>query len=448
MDWAEPTAPETAGVAASWGRVPLVHQERVAFVDREAPLPLARGDTRPALPYGNGRSYGDSCLNDGGIVIDCRPLNRILGFDPATGLIHCEAGVLLGDIITLALPAGWFLPVTPGTRFVTVGGAIANDVHGKNHHRAGAFGSHVEGFTLLRSDGTRLACSATENADWMGATIGGMGLTGVITEAKLRLRPVASSAIRQMTVKFSGLGDFFTLAEEADRASEYTVAWVDSLASGDGFGRGLLMRGDHAPAGSGALRAGSAKPRLSVPFQPPFSLINRTSLRLFNGLYYGRQRRRSAEALVPYGRFFYPLDGIAHWNRLYGRAGLYQHQSVIPHGAAPDAVAAMLRISARSGAGSFLTVLKRFGDAPKAGILSFPRPGVTLTLDFPNRGEPTLRLLAELDRVTREAGGAVKPYKDARMSPETFAASFPNWRDILPFKDPRLSSSFWRRVTG
>jgi FAD/FMN-containing dehydrogenase len=439
-------APKGRGAAASWGRYPLVRQERLLISDRNAPIPIARGDRRTMLPYGNGRSYGDTCLNDGGIVIDCRGLNRILAFDPTTGVIDCEAGVLLSDIIDRALPAGWFLPVTPGTRFVTVAGAVANDVHGKNHHRAGTFGEHVERLELLRSDGTRLVCSRTANADWMRATIGGMGLTGLITTVRLKLRRVASAMMAQTTRKFARLAEFFALVEEADARHEYTVAWIDSLASGDSLGRGLLMSADHAVDGSLARASGGIGWR--VPFQPPVALINRASLKAFNTLFYARQRQREQHATIPYDRYFYPLDRIGDWNRLYGPAGLMQHQSVIPEANAPDAVADLLRASMRAGAGSFLTVLKRFGDRPKAGILSFPRGGVTLTLDFANQGERTLALLAELDRITIAAGGAVNPYKDARMSAATFAASFPDWRDILPFKDPRFSSSFWRRVTG
>jgi FAD/FMN-containing dehydrogenase len=207
------------------------------------------------------------------------------------------------------------------------------------------------------------------------------------------------------------------------------------------------MRADHAPGDGSPIAARKTKPLITVPFQPPFTAINRATLKVFNALYYAKQRRREQEALVPYDSFFYPLDGVGHWNRLYGKAGLFQHQAVIPYAAARDAVADMLRTSARAGAASFLTVLKRFGDAPRRGLLSFPRPGVTLTLDFPNQGARTLTLLTELDRITRAAGGGVNPYKDARMSPEIYAASFPNWRDILPFRDPRFSSSFWRRVT-
>jgi FAD/FMN-containing dehydrogenase len=269
----------------------------------------------------------------------------------------------------------------------------------------------------------------------------------VILWADLRLRPVASGQINQSTIKFENLDDYFAIAAESDAKFEYTVAWVDSIASGSAFGRGLLMRGEHAPASSGRIPKGGAA-LLTVPFQPPMSFLNRLTLRPFNALVYARQRRRQAERQVSAFKYFYPLDGVRHWNRLYGPRGLMQHQSVIPHATAREAVAELLRVSARSGAASFLTVLKSFGEAKPVGRLSFPRPGMTLTLDFANQGERTLRLLADLDRITVEAGGAVNPYKDARMSAATFEASFPNWREMLRFKDPRFSSSFWRRVTA
>lgn len=414
--------------------------------DASARIPIGAADPRPLLPYGNGRSYGDSCLNDGGVVLDCRGLDRIIDFDSATGILRCEAGVLLGDIIARALPEGWFLPVTPGTRFVTVGGAIANDVHGKNHHVAGTFGAHVRSFELLRSSGERMICSTEVNPEWRRATIGGMGLTGVITRAELQLRRVAGGRMDQSTVKLRDLDHYFAVAEESDADFEYTVAWIDSTARGARLGRGLLFRANHSPV-KGA-DAPLRDPRLSVPVQPPFPLVNRAFLTLYNRTILARQRRSVDERDVDCVKFFYPLDGIGRWNRLYGPRGLMQHQSVLPSTAARYAVAEMLRLSQRSGAASLLTVLKRFGGAERQGILSFPREGFTLTLDFANRGKRTTELLAELDRITIAAGGAVNPYKDARMSPGTFEASFPNWRDMLAFKDPRFSSSFWRRVTG
>lgn len=428
-----------------WGRLAAGEQQAIALNDRELRLPCAGGKT--FLPFGNGRSYGDSCLNDDGILLDCRGLNRLLHFDAERGLIRCEAGMLLSEILQIIVPAGWFLPVTPGTKFVTVGGAIANDVHGKNHHRRGTFGRHVTGFELLRSDGRRLACSPEENAHWFGSTIGGMGLTGLITWAEIKLIPIKSASIDQDVVRFGSLGDFTELAAESDRDFEYSVAWVDSIASGKALGRGLFIRGNHATEPTRPARA-STKPLFSIPFEPHRPLINRTTLKLFNMAYYRKQLGKRSTGRVPYDPFFYPLDVIGGWNRLYGAAGLFQHQCVLPLEGGIDAVREMLERMQRAGIGSFLTVLKIFGDATPAGLMSFPKPGFTLTLDFSNEGAKTLGVLDELDAVVRQAHGRVNPYKDAHMSAESFQAFFPQWRTFEPFIDPAFSSSFWRRVTS
>lgn len=400
----------------------------------------------PVLAYGNGRSYGDSCLNDGGRLILTRSLDRVLAFDRESGVVTCEAGVLLDDLLNLVVPAGWFPPVTPGTCYVTIGGALANDVHGKNHHRAGTFGRHVLAFELVRSDGQRLTCAPDINRDLFAATIGGMGLTGLITQVTLQLMPVASAEMQQEAIHFGGLDDFFAIAAASDATHDYTVAWIDSLASGRSFGRGVFFRANHAPAGGAPPRR--AARRLSFPVKPPFPLINRLTLRAFNTLYRAAQPRTAEPRRIPYRPFFYPLDRVAHWNRAYGPDGLRQFQCAIPMAYARKAVDEMLRRTLAAGEASFLTVLKLFGDVPSPGMMSFPVAGATLTLDFPNRGVRTERLLAELDAVTLAAGGRVNPYKDARMSPATFEASFPQWRDFAAHIDPGFSSSFWRRVTA
>jgi len=407
---------------------------------------LKGGSVKPGslLGYGNGRSYGDSCQNDAGMVVDMRPLNRIRAFNAETGVLEADAGVLLSDIIAHAAPHGFFPAVVPGTQFVTLGGAIANDVHGKNHHRRGTFGCHVESFTLLRSDGRTYRCSDADNARLFQATIGGMGLTGLILSASIQLMRVPSLDIVETATSFRDLGEFFELAEAADQANEYAVAWIDQLAGGHGAGRGLLFTGNHAEHGSHA--ASHAGARLSVPVQPPFNVLNRPFLKAFNAAYRWKKGRSSAPRQVGYQGFFFPLDGVGNWNRLYGPKGLYQHQSVVPEDAARHAVPALLDAARRAGQGSFLTVLKRFGAVRSPALLSFPRPGFTLTLDFPNRGERTLGLLAELDRITVGAGGAVNPYKDARMDAGTFAASFPEWQRLEAVRDPAFMSSFWART--
>ncbi|RAZ89268.1 FAD-binding oxidoreductase [Mesorhizobium hawassense] len=419
---------------------------RKAIAADEAIALLKRGEAKAGslLGYGNGRSYGDSCQNDAGMVVDMRPLNRIRSFNPETGVVEADAGVMLCDIIAHAAPYGFFPAVVPGTQFVTLGGAIANDVHGKSHHRRGTFGCHVESFTLLRSDGRTYRCSETDNVRLFKATIGGMGLTGLILSASIKLMRVPSLDIMERATPFRDLGEFFDLAEAADQANEYAVAWIDQLAGGHGRGRGLLFTGNHAEHGSHA--AANAGSRLSVPVQPPFNVLNRPFLTVFNAAYRWKKGKSSVPRQVGYQGFFFPLDGVRDWNRLYGPRGLFQHQSVVPEQNARHTVPALLEAARQAGQGSFLTVLKRFGDVGSPALLSFPRPGYTLTLDFANRGERTLRLLAELDRITVEAGGAVNPYKDARMSPETFAASFPQWQRLEALRDPAFQSGFWART--
>jgi FAD/FMN-containing dehydrogenase len=427
----------------SWGGVFAPSQQVLGMRDRTQPLPLPEAGS--VLPYGMGRSYGDSCLNDGNAIIRVRDLDRLIAFDASTGVLRCEAGVLLSELIDFALPRGFFLPVTPGTRFVTVGGAIANDVHGKNHHRGGTFGHYVPRFELLRSDGSRLECSETENAELYRATIGGLGLTGLITWAEIRLLAVKGPWIRQRALRFRSLAEFFELCDPLERDHAYVVAWLDCASPTPASTRGVLFSGDHDEA------PGPARARASLPFplQPPFSLVNGGTLRAFNELYFRAPRGGGAQQRVSCESFFFPLDGVSSWNRMYGPRGFFQYQCVVPEGdTGRQALAELLgRISA-AGQGSFLGVLKRFGSMPAAGMMSFPQPGYTLALDFPNRGSTTLAVLEGLDEVVRGCGGRVYPAKDARMSAESFRAYYPQREAFSAFVDPRFSSSFWRRVTG
>lgn len=430
----------------SFGLVTPATQRAITAQEGMALLKGRAAQTRALLAYGNGRSYGDSCQNAAGTLIDMRAMNRILSFNAETGMLEADAGVLLSDIIAHVAPHGFFPAVVPGTQFVTLGGAIANDVHGKNHHRRGTFGCHVEAITLLKSDGRIYRCSATNKGRLFNTTIGGMGLTGLIIAASIRLMRVPSLDIVEKATPFRSLEQFFDLAEAADQANEYVVAWIDQLAAGRHGGRGILFTGNHAERGSHmAARGGGA---LSVPVRPPFTMLNRPFLRLFNAAYRWRRGRSTLPRQVGYPSFFFPLDGLRDWNRLYGPRGLFQHQSVVSEDMARRAVPALLAAARRAGQGSFLTVLKRFGPIRSPGLLSFPRPGFTLTLDFPNRGARTLALLDELDRITIDAGGAVNPYKDARMSPEAFAASFPDWNGLEALRDPAFMSDFWTRTAG
>jgi len=426
----------------SWGRFPRAEQKVLVVHNRDQPIPRVDGYL---LPYGNGRSYGDCCLNDSGTLLHTRRLDRFISFNPVRGELCCEAGVLLSEILELCVPRGWFLPVSPGTQYVTLGGAIANDVHGKNHHVAGTFGCHVLHFELLRSDGRRLLCSPQENSDWFAASIGGLGLTGLITWAKIQLKPIANPWLKTETHRFSNLDEFFSLSEASNRDYEYTVAWVDCVAKGKSVGRGLFMRGNHAPAGADVPN-GYGQRQWAMPVSPPVSLITPLTLKAFNWLYYHRQRQRVERALTHYVPYFYPLDGIRNWNRIYGPRGFLQYQCVIPSATAQAGIAEIMQRVAASGKGSFLAVLKQFGDRSSPGLMSFPRPGTTLALDFPNAGESTFRLLNELDEVVANAGGAVYPAKDARMSGKHYKQYFPDWLKFKDFVDPKFSSSLWRRV--
>jgi FAD/FMN-containing dehydrogenase len=432
----------------SWGRFPRVRHTAVVAPRWLDDLNAVWQTPGSLLPYGQGRSYGDSCLNEGGPLIETDGLRRLIAFDEATGVLRCEAGTTLAEILEFAVPRGWFLPTTPGTKFVSVGGAIANDVHGKNHHVAGTFGRHVARFELARSDGSRLVCSPQENADWYRATIGGLGLTGLITWAEVRLKPVSGPFIDMESVRFGSLDEFFEVSADSDERYEFTMSWIDCMATGASLGRGLFMRGNHAwqPCIPGL--SGTPRQRLSVPFDLPSGLLTGSGVRAFNTLNYYRQVPKRIRRTVPFDPFFYPLDSIGSWNRLYGGHGFLQHQCVLPHATSREALTSILEKTSASGEGSFLAVLKVFGDLESPGLLSFPRPGATLALDFPHRGESTLRLLDLLDEIVIAHGGAVYPAKDARMSSATFEASFPHWRDLLPFIDERFSSSFWRRVTG
>lgn len=426
---------------SSWGRLyspthsvePLLDRARVAHAVRAS---------APGLAYGNGRSYGDVCLNPGGTLWTMRGLDRFIEFDPANGRLECEAGILLADIIKIVLPQGWFLPVTPGTQFVTVGGAIANDVHGKNHHRLGTFGRHVSRFELVRTDGTVLRCAPDENADWYGATIGGLGLTGVITRAELQLRPVPGPWLEVEYLPFGSIDEFFALADDSEEGFEYTVAWVDCAASGSRLGRGIFMRGNHAPGDDPAAPPAARR----MWFTPPFSLVNRLSLRIFNALYYSTHRLRAGRRRVPYLPYFYPLDYVFEWNRIYGPKGFFQYQSVVPRIASRDATREMLVTIARSGAGSFLAVLKTFGNVASPGWLSFPMPGTTLALDFPNHGASTEALFRSLDAIVRAAGGRLYPAKDARMPRDLFVSGYPRLDDFLRYRDTGIRSAFWQRL--
>ena len=436
----------------SWGRViSCLHQvSRPASPDLAACL-VAAPDVLSVLGYGCGRSYGDVSLNPDGRLVDCRGLDRFITFDRTTGVLACEAGVRLADILAVicrpeADGDGWFLPVTPGTRFVTVGGAIANDVHGKNHHRCGTFGRHILSFELARSDGARLTCTPDENPELFAATIGGMGLTGLVLRATLQLRRVPGLAMEAEDIRFGGLDEFFSLAAESDADWEYTAAWVDCLAAGSRLGRGIFSRARHAPGHGSA--PPSRSPRLTFPAVPPRSLATPLSVRAFNAAYWrklgpGRTRVRR---IGDYGPVLYPLDAIGGWNRVYGPLGFYQFQCAVPAAGGQEAIGELLRVAAAAGQGSMLTVLKVFGDQTSPGLMSFPMPGPTLALDFPNRGAATRTILGQLEEVTVAAGGRLYPAKDGVMTARSFQDGYPVLARFMASVDPKFSSALARRL--
>jgi decaprenylphospho-beta-D-ribofuranose 2-oxidase len=437
---------------SGWGRFPIAEtNEIVASTMRDAQRATAREDGLVAR--GNGRAYGDAAI---GIrnTLNCTMLNRMRAFDPATGRLTVEAGVLLEDIIAAFTPRGFFPAVVPGTRFVTVGGAIAADVHGKNHHRDGGFGAHVDSLTLATADGQVLQLSNDQHPDLFAATIGGMGLTGTILEATLQLQRIETGWIRQRIVVANDLAASLAALDGGDDAT-YSVAWIDCVGRGARLGRSLIFLGEHArleeltPAAAQTPFPISGPPRLRVPLDLPAATLNRWSIGAFNELYF-RQGARKAEAsgLAPAMPYFFPLDGVGDWNRIYGRRGFVQHQCVLPPEQAPEVLAEMLgRIVARGDA-SFLAVLKKLG--PAKGLLSFPFAGYTLALDFP-LSDGLLPFLDELDRLVVRAGGRLYLAKDARQSRATFEAGYANlaqFRAIRHSIDPatRLRSRLSERL--
>ncbi|HEY4086817.1 MAG TPA: FAD-binding oxidoreductase [Bryobacteraceae bacterium] len=424
----------------NWARYPRSRSVLIRVDSRDHEIPFGKYDLS-FLPHGMGRSLGDSCLNDGNVLLTTRGLSRVISFDAATGRLVAEAGMTLDAVMQMTIPHGWFLPVTPGTRFVSLGGAVANDVHGKNHHGAGTFGHHVIRFSLRRSDGSRLMCSAEENIEWFRATIGGLGLTGLIEWVELQLKPVANSLVDSETIRYGGLDEFYSLNDESLGGYDYMVAWTDTL-SRKALGRGLFMRGNHNQDPDRRERRPPGKGWIGVPFVMPFSVLNPSTLRMFNtGLYQVRPARQ--RAVVALGPFFYPLDGVGNYHRIYGPGGMIQWQGLVP---SRDAVREILAASADVG-GSFLTVMKVMGDHSPAGLLSFSGSGVTIALDFP-WSRTVMERLPRLDDIVAAAGGRLYPAKDARMSAGHFRRFYPNWHELVPFIDPRFSSSFWRRVTA
>lgn len=411
---------------SGWGKYPVVDCQACSFAalaelrhHLEAPADL--------IVHAMGRSYGDSALHDR--VLLSRRFNKILEFDPRTGTVTCEAGVTLADLLEAFLPRGWFLRVVPGTKFISVGGAIASDVHGKNHHQQGCFSECVEAFSLILPDGQEVHVSRTKNRPLFLATCGGMGLTGVIATATLRLQPIPSASMRETVWRCANLQEVLEVFEY-HRDVTYSVAWIDCLASGKHLGRSILMMGDHAEAGP--LQLPPSRP-LSIPLEPPSFVLNKYSIAFFNHLYYQRKPDQVAGRLTPLEDFFFPLDWIRNWNRMYGRRGFTQYQLVLPQAASRTGLTEILKRISAAGLGSFLGVLKLFGPE-NDNLLSFPLEGYTLAIDFKIENK-LFPFLEELDRVVLDHGGRLYLSKDVRMSGETFQRGYPRWQEFARLRD-------------
>lgn len=428
---------------SGWGRYPVL-EANVRAPRTEHALREMIQSTRHLIARGNGRSYGDSAINRSA-TIQMRHFNRMIAFDSKTGQLVAEAGVLLGDIISAFLPRGWFPIVTPGTKFVTLGGMIAADVHGKNHHKDGSFGKCVDWIEIIDANGEIIRCSRHKNADLLEWMIGGMGLTGVILRAAIRLRTVETGWIKQTTIPAKNLEAAMAVFEQSQEAT-YSVAWIDCLGTGEHLGRSLVKLGEHANVDSLSQKQACApfdtnvKRKLSVPIDFPSWALNRFSIRAFNALYYRNGIRNSREQIVDWDSYFYPLDAILGWNRIYGRKGFVQFQCVIPLEQSRAGLTDLLEAISKAGVGSFLAVLKRFG--VQDSLFSFPMEGYTLALDFPvNRY--TLRLMAQLDSIAISHGGRFYLAKDSRMTAEILRASDTRTADFTVMReDSELRNSF------
>ena len=393
--------------------------------------------------HGMGRSYGDVALNADGALCQTREVDSLISFDRRSGLLRAHSGLTIGALNQMTVPNGWIVPVSPGTQYVTLGGAVANDVHGKNHHRVGSFGAHVKALSLRRSNGEVLTCDRKTHSDMFEATISGLGLTGYIEWVEIQLTSIRSANVYVETIPYPDLKGYFDLSEQSQDWM-YTVAWVDCFAGKSKLGSGVFSRARFGLDGD--LTLAPSAPVWSLPFPLPSRLLNKISISAFNKLYKRRPGARFS-GVQKFQRFLYPLDGIGGWNKLYGRTGFYQHQSIIPKSHAAEGVSALLAAVQDRGWGSFLAVLKTHGRETSPGLNTFSMAGVSLALDFPNRGEQTTRFLRHLDQIVVGYGGRMYPAKDSVMSSETFQAGYPNWQKLEALRDPKVSSSFWRRVS-
>lgn len=430
----------------NWNNYPVVEADEISFdYDRELANKLNGSAT---IPHGNGRCYGDASLSTS--VINTLRFDKILSFDIQQGIITCQSGILLSDLLQVIVPQGWFLPVTPGTKFITIGGAVASDVHGKNHHVDGSFSRHILSMSVLTGSGM-VTCNKIQHTDLFWATCGGMGLTGVIMNVTFQLKRITTSFIRQKQIKAQNLDEAMVLfAEHSDYT--YSVAWIDCLKTGKQFGRSIVMLGDHASQNevshNSIILTAKEKALFSVPFYFPGFVLNEWSVKAFNALYYAKNHQKVMDSTVHYDGFFYPLDSILNWNRIYGKRGFVQYQFVLPLKASKEGLKTILGRINQKRMGSFLAVLKLFGE--QKDLISFPMEGYTLALDFPMK-PGLLVFLDELDKLVADFGGRIYLSKDARMKKELFWMTYPNaltFNDIIKKYDPenRFVSNLSKRL--
>lgn len=398
----------------NWGNFPVVEKE-IKSEDTLQKIKDFVQNNNEIIARGNGRCYGDASLSEH--IFSTKRLNKLISFDRLNGIIECESGVLLSEILEVIVQQGYFLYVTPGTKFISVGGAIASDVHGKNHHAEGCFSEYVISFSLLNENGEVLICSRTENTDKFWATIGGMGLTGIILSAKFKLKNIETAYIRQESIKAENLDEIFKLFDESEDWT-YNVAWIDCLQKGKNIGRSILMRGEHAfkhqlpnKLQEKPLRL-KKKLNLTVPFYFPNFVLNNLTVRIFNFLYFNKQTKKEVKNNVDYETFFYPLDIANDWNKIYGKGGFIQYQFVIPKEKGKEGMKEILETIAKSGNGSFLAVLKLFGKNNTEAYNSFPIEGYTLALDFKVNAK-LKNLIKKLDEVVEAYGGRIYLTKDS-----------------------------------
>ena len=417
-----------------WGRYPNVENKVIKFRNKNQIQSLIRSG-HPVIAHGNGRSYGDSALSN--TIVHTRPQDYFINFDEESGLLHLEAGALLSEVLDHFVPRGWFLKVTPGTKFITVGGAIASDVHGKNHHVAGCFSECIQSFDIMLADGSTVICSRELMPELFKATCGGMGLTGIILSAKIFLKSINSQFIDQTTIKTRNLKETFD-AFEKHKDVPYSVAWIDCLAKDDKLGRCLLTTGEFRNDGKLDYK-NISKP--SIPFNFPSIVLNNWNVRTFNWLYYGKVKEKHSKQKVTFDTFFYPLDAIGHWNRIYGKKGFVQYQFILPKASSFEGLQEALNVISKSGKGSFLAVLKLYGKA-NDNWLSFPMEGYSLALDF-KMGKGVLELLDKLDEIVVKYRGRVYLTKDARISKESFEQGYPQVNLFRKFRnDNHMSEVF------